>query len=65
MDNKKFTSQVIDAFSAKRFEPEPRNHDGYGYKGHRFPIKGGISFYEVMARNVTRENALFKRLKAK
>lgn len=47
-----FNNSVYNAFHGKRFEPEPRVHDGapgvMHYKSHRFPIKGGISLAEVM-----------------
>lgn len=40
-------------FHAKRYEPVKRNHgNGPEYIGHRFPIKGGISLWEVMVRQI-------------
>lgn len=47
----------------KRVEPEPRMVGGsFGYAFHRFPIKGGISPADVMAKNVLAHNALYRRL---
>jgi len=63
MKRKSLSELVADVLHAKRFEPEMRNHDGMRHHGHRFPIKGGISGFEVMARNIEKNNPLFQRLK--
>lgn len=42
----------------KVYEPQQRNKDGMRWIKHRFPIKGGISFREVMAHNFTADNKL-------
>jgi len=51
-----------EAMHSKRFEPEMRNKDGVRYVGHRFPIKGGISAWDVIAKNVLKNNALLQKL---
>jgi hypothetical protein len=51
------------ALFAKRYEPEERLHDWYGYHGHRFEIVGGISAAEVQRRNLARTNPLFSALR--
>ncbi|MBR8074375.1 hypothetical protein KDX14_33155 [Burkholderia cenocepacia] len=43
----------------KCYEPEPRNKDGLRWIRHRFPIKGGISWHEVLHRQMTKTNAFF------
>lgn len=62
---------LIDALAAalqrKCVEPVPRKCGGSFtpvYASHRFPIKGGISAIEVMARNICRNNTLLARLRA-
>jgi len=50
----------------KCYEPKERLCAGrFGFVRHRFAIKGGISTTEVMARNLSRNNALLSRLMAK
>ena len=56
---------MLATINAKNVEPEPRNKDGVRWIAHRFPIKGGISTREAMARDFTRNNALFDRLRAR
>jgi hypothetical protein len=48
------------------YEPKPRWCGGvFGYVGHRFPIRGGISWLDVLARITMRDNPLFKMLTSK
>jgi hypothetical protein len=55
-----FRSTIFD----KRVEPQQRLVGGrFGYAIHRFPIKGGISMLDLMAANITSNNALYKRMK--
>jgi hypothetical protein len=56
---------VSKALNSKRYEPTQRLHDFYGYHGHRFPIKGGITATEVMRRQLCDESPLLKRLMRK
>lgn len=59
----KLSDLMHQAFHGKRVEPEPRMVGGkLGYAWHRFPIKGGISGYEVMARNISANNSLYRRI---
>jgi len=52
------------AFESRCYEPVPRKFAGQGvqYVRHRFPIKGGISPAEVMARQCSKNNVLLQRL---
>lgn len=52
---------------AKRVEPVARMKGGPfpQHHAHRFEIKGGISMSELMARNISTQNALLRRLKEK
>jgi hypothetical protein len=49
--------------TAKRFEPEPRNHDGYRHHSHRFEIVGGISLGEVLKRQLLKRSPVLARLR--
>ena len=61
------TDIVARVLDPKRKNVEPvmrlRRGEGIGYVSHRFPVKGGISYADLMARNVMRNNALFSKLK--
>jgi len=58
-------------FKIKRFEAIPSTRDrsvremkfGPHRITHRFGIKGGMSFSQVLAENIMQNNALFERLK--
>lgn len=56
-----------DLMTAKCFEPEPRNKDGWHFIRHRFPIKGGINQLQVtgrlIAENLAETSALYRLLK--
>lgn len=41
-----------DVMNAKCIEPHRRNKDGMRWIAHRFPIKGGISWRDVMLRGL-------------
>ncbi len=68
-----FNQVITDVFSPngrRCVEPEKRLHGGvFGWVIHRFPIKGGKNMSETVMRdfgdNVTRSNALFKKLTEK
>ncbi len=62
MADKNLGDIIHDALHGKRYEPEKRLHDWYGYHGHRFPIKGGISALGVMKMNISKPSALWTRL---
>lgn len=48
---------------SKRVEPVPRLVGGvFKHAVHRFPIKGGISMRDLVARNVLANNALLRRM---
>lgn len=50
----------------KRVEPVQRLVGGqFGWAFHRFPIKGGISGADVLAKNIIKNNALLSRLMGK
>lgn len=58
-----FSEMVSQSLHAKRVEPQKRMCGGsYGHAIHRFPIKGGISVIQAMTQNVTKDNALLRRL---
>ena len=49
-----------DFLQSKRIEPEPRMVGGkMGYAFHRFPIKGGVSFYDIFVSTAQKSNALY------
>lgn len=57
------TDAFLSAMHSKRVEPVKRLVGGrYGWAIHRFPIKGGISLQEVLARNICANNSLYKAL---
>lgn len=58
-----FSVMVDNAFQARVYERNPRR--GLlqpKFLQHRFPIKGGLTFADVLADNLTRKNALLERL---
>jgi hypothetical protein len=60
--------KLNDALDARTYEPNKRFVGGtYGWANHRFPIKGGISFRQVMIRNMYEPNnhGLLKQLMEK
>lgn len=50
-------------FDEPVYEPVKRNKDGLRWISHRFPIKGGISARELLARNLTEPNPLLEILR--
>ena len=50
--------QLNHSMHAKTWEPRRRNKDGLQWINHRFPIKGGISFHEVLLEDMKGRNAL-------
>jgi len=47
-------------FRIKNIEPQKRLVGGsFGWAAHRFPIKGGISWRDVMIRDMARPHPLF------
>ncbi len=57
------TQRPIDAgrFSARYYEPEPRMCAGrMQWVRHRFPINGGITIRDVMARDLARPSMLMR-----
>lgn len=47
----------------KCVEPDPRLRGGvFGYAVHRFPIKGGISLWEVVVRQIAQSNEILRQL---
>ena len=52
--------------SGKRVEPQQRLVGGrYGWAIHRYPIRGGLTVAEVLAKNIANNNQLFQRLISK
>jgi hypothetical protein len=59
-------SAYLEAMHSKCIEPKPRRCGGrFGYVWHRFPIKGGVSWREVMWKQAGRPNPLFEMVKIK
>lgn len=53
-----------DFFNDKRIEPEPRWVGGEFRRAiHRFPIKGGVSFSDLMVESMSKNNYLLQRIK--
>lgn len=53
-------------FHARRVEPKQRLVGGkFGWAIHRFEIKGGIPISAIIADNVTKNNALIRRMMEK
>lgn len=48
--------KYYEVFTAKIWEPRKRNKDGMRWISHRFPIKGGISYREVMHLSLSDNN---------
>jgi hypothetical protein len=49
--------KLNEALNRRCYEPKKRLVNGkYGWAKHRFPIKGGISFREVLIRNLYEPN---------
>ena len=44
------------------YEPVQRNKDGMRWIRHRFPIKGGITWRDVLHQDMMGTNALYRRL---
>jgi hypothetical protein len=61
-----FSDIVSKALDTRRKNVEPeqrlRRGEGVGYVHHRFSIKGGKSYADLIAENVTSDNVLLKRL---
>jgi hypothetical protein len=57
---------IAKTLDPKRKNVEPvqrlRRGEGVGFVAHRFPIKGGVSYADVLRENVTKDNALFRLL---
>jgi hypothetical protein len=53
---KAFHQVLLDTINEKVYEPVQRNKDGLRWIRHRFPIKNGISYREVMKEEVTKHN---------
>ena len=63
---KTFSELVAEMFAKKSFEREPRLAKGhFGYVRHRFPIKDGISGYDVAVKNIEKNNPLYRMLLGK
>lgn len=62
MKSESLVDLINKVFQGRRYEPTKRLHDWYGHHSHRFPIKGGITFAEVMAKEMYATNPLLKSL---
>ena len=57
-------NKLIDEFQSKRVEPKPRMVGGkFGYAFHKYPIKNGVSWEDLIAKSVEKNNELLERLK--
>lgn len=60
---KKRSDMIRHVLNSKRIEPEKRLVAGrFGYAFHTYPIKGGISWAKMLAKNIEENNALMKKL---
>ena len=68
-DRKALASAIAKALDPRRKNIEPqqrlRRGEGVGYVAHRFPIKGGVSWLDVVGVNVCKNNALLSRLRGR
>lgn len=62
----KLMAMTNSLFHAKVYEPRKRWCGGsYGWVAHRFPVKGGISWRDVMASEQFAPNPLLKMIRLK
>lgn len=55
------TQSLSGIIHAKVYEPKKRLFQGsFGWAYHKYPIKGGISFREIMARSLCEKSPLLK-----